>query len=79
MKNELNKLFNNKPFNENQILDEMNYLSDIETVIKSLRSKYSNDNTFKSYIIVNVLIPPRRLENIFIRITDETDTDKLKT
>ena len=26
----------------------------------------------------NVLIPPRRLENRFIRITDETDTDKLK-
>jgi hypothetical protein len=150
MKNELNKLFHDKPFNEKLILDEMNYLNDIETVIKSLRRKYSNDNTLKSYLIVltaiishfpilrgsylkitklskqinqitedkrdenittnpekiidlsdkkalldnidklgnindkliyaiNVLIPPRRLENRFIRITDETDTDKLKT
>jgi len=148
-KNELLKLFNNKPFNEAFILNEMNYLNDAEMVVKSLRSKYQNDNTFKNYIIVlsvilshfpslrdaylkitklskminneieskrdeninsnpdkiidlsnrkvllenidklsnindkliyaiNVLIPPRRLENRLIRITDETDTDKLR-
>lgn len=150
IKNELNKLFHDRPFNEKLILDEMVYLNDIEMVIKSLRSKYTNDNTFKSYLIVltaiishfpilrdsylkitklskqinqitedkrdenittnpekiinlsnrqelldnidkldnindkliyaiNVLIPPRRLENRLIRITDETDTEKLKT
>ncbi len=28
---------------------------------------------------INVLIPPRRLENRFIRKTDETDPDNLKT
>ena len=34
--------------------------------------------TDKLIYAINVLIPPRRLENRFIRITDETDTDKLK-
>lgn len=148
-KNELNKLFNNRQFNEKLILDEMSYLNDAETVVKALRTKYSNDNTFKSYLIVlsaiishfptlrdtylkitklskqmnqitedkrdenvntqpekiidlsnrkvlldnigklddindkliyaiNVLIPPRRLENRLIKITDETNTDNLK-
>lgn len=149
IKNELNKLFHNRKFNEKLILDEMHYLNDAEMVVKTLRTKYSNDNTFKSYLIVltsiishfpalrdiylkisklskqinqitedkrdenvnthpekiidlsnrkvlldnldklnnindkliyaiNVLIPPRRLENRLIRITDETNTDNLK-
>lgn len=148
VKNELNNLFNNRPFNEKLILDEMSYLNDAETVVKALRTKYSNDNTFKTYLIIlsaiishfpslrdiylkitklskqikeiiedkrdenittqpekiidlsnrkvlldnidkltnindkliyaiNVLIPPRRLENRLIRITDETNTDNL--
>ena len=43
-------------FSQTLLLDEMNYLNDAEMVVKTLRSKYSNDNTFKSYIIVLTVI-----------------------
>lgn len=147
-KNELLKLFKNESFNHETILNELTYLNDTETVVKTLRSKHSNDSSFKNYIIVltvimshfptlhemymriskltkqvrqdiddkrdenvndkpekiidlsnrqellnnayklenvndvmiyaiQILIPPRRLENRLIVITDETDKDKL--
>lgn len=47
---ELSKLFNNKAFDENFIIDNMDYLNDIEPTILTLRENYQNDNSFKSYV-----------------------------
>ena len=149
IKNEILKLLKSKPFDEKLLFDKMDYLHDVEKVIKALREKYSNDNTFNSYLIaytvvlghipslrsdylristltkdltkqsqakrddnttedpdkiidlsdrqvlldnikklknvsdkliyaVNVLIPPRRLEYRFVKLTDVIDKDMLR-
>ena len=55
-KTELLKLMDNKLFNEKRLFENMTYLNDIETVIKSLRDKYQNDNTFMSYLIALTVV-----------------------
>lgn len=57
LKGELRKLLNNNPnIDEKMLLGEMPYFTDIDNTIKKLRDKYKNDNTFKSYINVLVVI-----------------------
>ena len=56
VKNELLKLINSKSFDEKLLFDEMDYLNDVEKVIKSLREKYSNDNSFNSYMIAYAVV-----------------------
>lgn len=58
IKNELKKLIDDKPFDEDKILKEFPYLSydNIEDTINKLRQKYKNDNSFKSYINVLVVL-----------------------
>jgi hypothetical protein len=56
VKNELLKLMNSKAFDEKLLFDEMDYLNDVEKVIKSLREKYSNDNSFNSYMIAYAVV-----------------------
>jgi hypothetical protein len=58
VKAELRKLLNdNANINEPLILAEMNYLNnDIEPTIQTLRTIYTNDNSFKSYINVLAVI-----------------------
>ena len=57
-KGEIRKLLNdNKDINENLILNEMKYINnDIEPTINALRTHYKNDNTFKAYINILVVI-----------------------
>ena len=47
---------NNRIFNENRLFEKMTYLDDIDTVSKTLRDKYQNDNTFMSYLIALTVI-----------------------
>lgn len=57
LKNELSNLLNNNEFNEDLILLEMPYINnDIEPTINTLRTHYKNDNTFKNYINILVVI-----------------------
>lgn len=58
VKRELNKLLNdNKNIDEKLILDEMDYINDdIDKSINILRDHYKNDNTFKTYINILVVI-----------------------
>lgn len=56
VKNELLKLMNSKAFDEKLLFDEMPYLNDVEKVINALREKYSNDNTFTSYLIAYTVV-----------------------
>ena len=57
-KGEIRKLLNdNKDINENLILNEMKYINnDIEPTINTLRTHYKNDNIFRAYIIILVVI-----------------------
>lgn len=56
VKNELLKLINSKSFDEKLLFDEMDYLNNVDKVIKSLREKYSNDNSFNSYMIAYAVV-----------------------
>lgn len=57
LRGELKKLFNDRPFDESTILSEMTYINEeIEPTIQKLRTAYSNDNSFKSYINVLAVI-----------------------
>ena len=58
IKQELHKLIDDKPFDEKKILKEFPYLQydNIEDTIDKLRQKYKNDNSFKSYINVLVVL-----------------------
>jgi hypothetical protein len=57
LKAELINLFNNNDFNEDLILSQMPYINnDIEPTINTLRTHYKNDNTFKTYINILVVI-----------------------
>ena len=56
LEEELLKLFNNEDFDENFIIDNMDYLNDIEPTISTIRSNYSNNNSFKSYVNVLTVI-----------------------
>ena len=38
------------------LFDKMGYLDDVEKVINALRQKYSNDNTFNSYLIAYTVV-----------------------
>jgi hypothetical protein len=57
-KGEIRKLLNdNKNIDENLILNEMKYIkNDIEPTINALREHYKNDNSFKSYVNILVVI-----------------------
>lgn len=56
LEEELLKLFNNEDFDENFIIDNMDYLNDIEPTINTIRSNYRNNNSFKSYVNVLTVI-----------------------
>ena len=74
VKAELLKLMNNRTFNEKVLFDNMKYLEDVEKVIKSLRTKYSNDNTFNSYCIAYTVILCHlpSLRSDYLRVTTLT-------
>ena len=71
IKKELLKLLNSKIFDENLLMNTMPYLNDVEQVIKALREKYSNDNTFTSYLIAYTVILSHipSLRNDYLKIT----------
>jgi hypothetical protein len=58
VKAELKKLLNDNPnINEPLILAEMDYIKkDIESTIQALRTHYKNDNSFKNYMNILVVI-----------------------
>ena len=57
VKSELRKLFDNNAFDENLILEEMPYINkDIIPTLTKLREKYQNDNTYKTYVNILVVI-----------------------
>ena len=56
LEEELLKLFTDEAFDEKFIIDNMDYLNDIEPTINTIRSNYSNNNSFKSYINVLTVI-----------------------
>lgn len=56
LEEELSKLLNNEDIDESFIIDDMDYLKDIETTITILRENYQNDNSFKSYVNVLTVI-----------------------
>ena len=57
LKVQLINLFNNNDFNEDLILSQMTYINnEIEPTINTLRSHYKNDNTFRNYINILVVI-----------------------
>lgn len=58
VKNELNELLTMKNDDKtySKILNEMDYIKDIEETISKIRTKYKNDNTYKSYINVLCVI-----------------------
>lgn len=57
LKVQLINLFNNNDFNEDLILSQMPYINnDIEPTINTLRTHYKNDNTFKTYLNILVVI-----------------------
>jgi uncharacterized protein YheU (UPF0270 family) len=58
VKAEIRKLLNdNKTINEELILNEMTYINNnIEPTINALREHYKNDNSFKSYVNILVVI-----------------------
>ena len=49
-------MINDKPIDDKFIIDNMKYLINITPTIETLRSNYYNDNTFKSYLNVLVVI-----------------------
>ena len=54
-----------------RLMNAMPYLNDVEQVIKALREKYSNDNTFTSYLIAYTVILSHipSLRNDYLKIT----------
>ncbi len=49
-------LFNDEDIDEEYIIDNLDYLNNIESTIEELRSYYRNDNSLKSYQnILNVI------------------------
>lgn len=57
LKVQLINLFNNNDFNEDLILSQMTYINNnIEPTINTLRTQYKNDNTFRNYINILVVI-----------------------
>lgn len=57
LKVQLINLLNNNDFNEDLILSQMPYINnDIEPTINRLRTEYKNDNTFRTYINILVVI-----------------------
>jgi hypothetical protein len=57
LKVQLINLFNNNDFDEPLILSQMPYINnDIEPTINTLRTHYKNDNTFKTYLNILVVI-----------------------
>lgn len=88
LKVQLINLFNNNDFDEDLIKSQMTYINDdIETVINTLRTHYKNDNTFKSYLNILVVITSHLKtldKNIYQTLTklniylNEVITDKRK-
>jgi len=88
LKVQLINLFNNNDFDEDLIKSQMPYINnDIETVINTLRTHYKNDNTFKSYLNILVVITSHLKtldQNIYQTLTklniylNEVITDKRK-
>ena len=74
VKKEILKLLNSKVFDEKILFDKMTYLDDVEKVIIALREKYSNDNTFNSYLIAYTVVLSHipSLRNDYLRITTLT-------
>lgn len=57
LKVQLINLLNNNDFNEDLILSQMTYINNnIEPTINTLRTQYKNDNTFRTYINILVVI-----------------------
>jgi hypothetical protein len=56
LEEELSNLFNDEDFDKSYIIDNMDYLNDIEPTIETLRADYPNDNSFKSYLNVLTVI-----------------------
>lgn len=57
LKVQLINLLNNNDFNEDLILSQMTYINNnIEPTINTLRTQYKNDNTFRNYINILVVI-----------------------
>jgi len=57
LKVQLINLFNNNDFDEDLILSHLTYINnDIEPTINTLRTHYKNDNTFKNYLNILVVI-----------------------
>ena len=54
-----------------RLMNAMPYLNDVEQVIKALREKYSNDNTFTSYLIAYTVVLSHipSLRNDYLKIT----------
>jgi len=52
LEQELLNLFNDEDIDETFIINNMDYLKDIEPTIETLRANYSNDNSFKSFLTV---------------------------
>jgi len=79
VKAELKKLLNDNPaINEGLILDEMDYIKDVEGTSNKIRSKYPNDNTFKSYINILSVITSHiksinNIHQIYSKIGKETN------
>jgi hypothetical protein len=71
-----NEIESKRDENINSNPDKIIDLSNRKVLLENI-DKLSNINDKLIYAI-NVLIPPRRLENRLIRITDETNTDKLR-
>ena len=74
MKKEILKVLKSKPFDEKMLFDEMDYLDNVEKVINALREKYSNDNTFNSYLIAYTVVLGHipSLRNDYLRISTLT-------
>ena len=74
VKREILKLLNSKVFDEKMLFDKMGYLDDVEKVINALREKYSNDNTFNSYLIAYTVVLSHipTFRNDYLRITTLT-------
>ncbi len=56
LEEELSNLWNDEDFDESYIIDNMDYLNDIEPTIETLRADYPSDNSFKSYLHVLTVI-----------------------
>lgn len=56
LEKELLNLFNDERIDETYIIDNMDYLKDIEPTIHELRSNYQNNNSFKSYVNILAVI-----------------------